>query len=102
MGKHAPERLIKVGALDVRRGAQPLEAMDQMVGVSKSRDEAAQVGQLSMFDMLGAAIWVARRDLLRRLSCHALSADPQAALAEEKELLGVYVSSYPLQQMVWT
>ena len=55
VGKKALECLIKVGALDAfGERAQLLEAIDPMVGASKSRHEAEEVGQLSMFDLLGA------------------------------------------------
>ncbi len=98
VGKRALECLVKVGALDAfgERG-QLLEAIDQLVGVSRSRHEAAEVGQLSMFDLIGGAGQSSVTMALRLPEVSPLS--PREQLAMEKELLGVYVSAHPLQQM---
>jgi DNA polymerase III subunit alpha len=100
VGKKALECMIKVGALDPfgERG-QLLEAIDQMVGVSRSRHEAEEAGQLSMFDLLGGldAGVSSFAPTLTLPSVEPLT--PKLRLEMEKELLGVYVSSHPLQQM---
>ncbi|MFZ2488884.1 MAG: DNA polymerase III subunit alpha [Anaerolineae bacterium] len=101
VGKKALECLIKVGALD-RFGerAQLLEAMDQMVGVSRSRHEAEEVGQMSMFDLLGSAASSSAAAFSSTLTLPQVAPfTPKQQLALEKELLGVFVSSHPLQQM---
>jgi hypothetical protein len=79
--------------------AQLLEAIDQMVGVSRSRHEAEEAGQLSMFDLLGGldAGVSSFAPTLTLPSVEPLN--PKQRLEMEKELLGVYVSSHPLQQM---
>ena len=103
VGKKALECLIKVGALDAfGERAQLLEAMDQMIGASKSRHEAEEVGQLSMFDLLGGAdLGGAQAGFASSLKLPTVDPlTPKQRLEMEKELLGVYVSSHPLQQMV--
>lgn len=98
VGKKALECLIKVGALDtLGERAQLLEALDQMIGVSRSHHEAEAVGQLSMFDLLGGAGLATSAVALRLPEVKPLT--PRERLAYEKELLGVYVSAHPLQQM---
>ncbi len=98
VGKKALECLIKVGALDqFGERAQLLEAIDQMVGISRSRHEAEEAGQLSMFDLLGAVDLAASVASLKLPDVPPLP--PRERLAQEKELLGVFVSAHPLQQM---
>jgi len=91
------ECLIKVGALD-DFGERPriLAAIDRLMQVSSSAHDAADAGQLTLFgevevasdaDILAAAgpiVKISNKDLLEW----------------EKELVGVYVSSHPLQQMM--
>ncbi|MCS6845140.1 MAG: DNA polymerase III subunit alpha [Caldilineales bacterium] len=97
VGKKALECLIKVGALDaLGERAQLLEALDQMIGLSRSHHEAEEVGQLSMFDLFGAAAQ-ATAPALKLPDVPPLP--PRERLAMEKELLGVFVSAHPLQQM---
>ncbi|MCB0204155.1 MAG: DNA polymerase III subunit alpha [Anaerolineae bacterium] len=97
VGKKALECLIKVGALDAfGRRAQLLEAMDQMIGISKTGHEAEEAGQMTMFDLFGSA-GAAAPASLRLKDVPPMT--PKELLAYEKELLGVFVSSHPLQQM---
>jgi DNA polymerase-3 subunit alpha len=101
VGKKSLECLIKVGALDAygERG-QLLEAMDQMVGASKARHEAEEVGQLSMFDLFGADSAGASTGFASSLKLPVVEPlTPKQRLEMEKDLLGVYVSSHPLHQM---
>ena len=100
VGKKALECLIKVGALDAfGERAQLLEGIDQMVGVSRSRHEAEEAGQLSMFDLLGG-LATGGSSFAPTLTLPAVEPlTPKQRLEMEKELLGVYVSSHPLQQM---
>jgi DNA polymerase III subunit alpha len=101
VGKKALECLIKVGALDAfGERAQLLEGMEQLVGVSRSRHEAEEAGQLSMFDLLGGGLDAGPAGFAPSLSLPAVEPlGPKQRLEMEKELLGVYVSSHPLQQM---
>ncbi|HSN75295.1 MAG TPA: DNA polymerase III subunit alpha [Anaerolineae bacterium] len=100
VGKKALECLIKVGALDpFGERAQLLEGIDQMVGVSRSRHEAEEAGQLSMFDLLGG-LDTGVSSFAPTLTLPSVEPlTPKQRLEMEKELLGVYVSSHPLQQM---
>lgn len=101
VGKKALECLIKVGALDAfGERAQLLEGIDQMVGVSRSRHEAEEAGQLSMFDLFGGGLDAGPASFAPTLTLPAVEPlGPKQRLEMEKELLGVYVSSHPLQQM---
>ncbi|RLC79176.1 MAG: DNA polymerase III subunit alpha, partial [Chloroflexi bacterium] len=91
VGRKALECLIKVGALDAFGGrAQLLQFMDQMIAVSAEAHRAAGVGQLTFFyaiptlPPLPKARKVSRREMLDW----------------ERELVGVYVSEHPLQQVM--
>ena len=91
------ECLIKVGALDAFGSrAALLEAIDQMLALSQQVHQARDVGQLSMFDLDSGLAPVS-------VAAIRLPDVPEAArremLAWEKELVGVYVSEHPLQQM---
>lgn len=101
VGKKALECLIKVGALDAfGERAQLLEGMEQMVGVSRSRHEAEEAGQLSMFDLFSGGLDAGPASFAPTLTLPAVEPlSPKQRLEMEKELLGVYVSSHPLQQM---
>ncbi len=101
VGKKALECLIKVGALDqFGERAQLLEGMEQLVGVSRSRHEAEEAGQLSMFDLFGGGLDAGPASFAPTLTLPAVEPlSPKQRLEMEKELLGVYVSSHPLQQM---
>ena len=89
------ECLVKVGALDDfgERGLL-LAAIDNIMHASTSTHEAAEIGQLTLF----GAEEVANEDILGGISPEARPT-PKEILEWEKELVGVYVSSHPLQQM---
>ena len=90
------ECLIKVGALDDfgERG-QLLAGIDRIMSASEVTHVAREVGQLTLF---GGADADSAEDLLASLPA-AAKANPKEALEWEKELVGVYVSSHPLQKM---
>ena len=90
------ECLIKVGALDDfgERG-QLLAGIDRIMSASEVTHIAREVGQLTLF---GGADDDGAEELLASLPA-AAKANPKEALDWEKELVGVYVSSHPLQQM---
>ena len=90
------ECLIKVGALDDfgERG-QLLAGIDRIMSASEVTHVAREVGQLTLF---GGADDDGAEELLASLPA-AAKANPKEALDWEKELVGVYVSSHPLQQM---
>ncbi len=92
------ECLIKVGALDCfgERG-QLVAAMDRVMGASEQAHVAREIGQFSLFGDLDAGVR-SDDDLLGHLP-GATKLNPKEMLTWEKELVGVYVSSHPLQQM---
>jgi DNA polymerase III subunit alpha len=90
------ECLIKVGALDeFGERSRLLAGVDRIVSASAASHEAKEIGQLTLFDSseLGGG-----EDLLGGLPDTG-QVSAKEALAWEKELIGVYVSSHPLQQM---
>jgi DNA polymerase-3 subunit alpha len=95
------ECLIKVGALD-RFGARErlLAAIGQMVSMSQKIHQAEDVGQMTMFDMFGAAAEASPDAAAAGIRLP--DADPlprKELLAWEKELVGFYVSEHPLAQV---
>ena len=90
------ECLIKVGALDdFGERAQILAALDQLLQASVSSHEAADAGQLTLFMGDDSAAGV---DIHLAAGASA-KVSKKEILEWEKELVGVYVSSHPLQQM---
>jgi DNA polymerase-3 subunit alpha len=89
------ECLIKVGALDDfgERG-QLLAAIDAILAASASAHEAREIGQLALFG--GAS---GGTDDLLAAAKDGARVSPREVLDWEKELVGVYVSSHPLQKM---
>jgi DNA polymerase III subunit alpha len=89
------ECLIKVGALDCfgERG-QLMAAIDPILASSASAHEAREIGQLVLFGDGGGDT----EDLLAAAKSDAV-VSPKEILEWEKELVGVYVSSHPLQRM---
>lgn len=100
VGKRALESLIKVGALD-EFAPRPrlLASLDRMMSVSNNLHRAADVGQMSLF---GAATGI---DLDTDVNS-VLVADGTADVSNremlqwERDLVGVYVSEHPLQQLI--
>ena len=89
------ECLIKVGALsDFGERGELLAAMDRLMSLSATNHEAREIGQLTLFGDQPAG----EDDMLHALP-NVPTVTPKEALEWEKELVGVYVSSHPLQQM---
>ena len=114
VNKRSLECLIKVGAFDrfdqqVKRGKgelrrQLLDVIDQCIARSAATHIARESGQLSMFDLLSDANGSAQPEQFPiRLPDHAAAGQAKTSNRErfqwEKELLGVYVSSHPVQQL---
>lgn len=100
LNRRGLECLIKVGALDDfgPRG-RLMAAIDAILGASASAHAAAEAGQMSLFGPSssdGGAI--AAVDILA-VAANSPQVSPKEILEWEKELVGVYVSSHPLQQM---
>ncbi len=98
VNKRALECLIKVGALDrFGKRSQLLAVLDQMVGASASVHDARDSGQLSIFDLMGGSSQQAHVSSIRLPDLEEVKG--REKLQWEKELLGVYSISHPLQQM---
>jgi DNA polymerase-3 subunit alpha len=91
VGKRALESLVRVGALDKfgdRRAI--LDALDRITAISASHFKAAQSGQMSIFGLVSTVEEVIELPAVTSLQLKEL-------LEWEKELIGLYVSSHPMQ-----
>jgi DNA polymerase-3 subunit alpha len=96
VGKRPLECLIKVGVFDrFGKRSQLLDVLDQLVAHSASLHDSRESGQLSMFDLLGAA-GAAQAISIRLPNMEEVKGKEK--LQWEKELLGVYADSHPMQQ----
>ncbi len=99
VNRRALEALIKVGAMDAwGEREQLLAAIDQMQAVSRNVWEAKDVGQGSLFDMLGE-MDAGSSHIHLQLPQKYASVTSKEKLSWEKDLLGVYVSSHPLLEL---
>jgi DNA polymerase-3 subunit alpha len=97
LNRRVLECLIKVGTLDCfGTRAQLLAVVDQMLSLSAQIHHAEEIGQMTMFDIMGGGS-----------SAHNSIAFPKKVepvsnkekLGWEKELVGFYVSEHPLMQV---
>ncbi|MCC9078438.1 DNA polymerase III subunit alpha [Litorilinea aerophila] len=97
VNRRALECLIKVGAFDrFGKRTQLLAVIDEMVARSASTHQARESGQLSMFDLL-EDVNAAEVSPIRLPDIE--EAKGRERLQWEKELLGVYAMSHPLQHL---
>lgn len=97
VNKRALECLIKVGALDRFGRRRPLlDVLDQMMARSAATHSAKESGQISMFDLMGDA---GEAQVVPIILPPVEDAKSRERLLWEKELLGVFASSHPLQQL---
>lgn len=97
VGKRPLEFLIKAGALDrFGKRSQLLAIMDQLVAQSRSVHEARDAGQLSMFELMAVE---ADATLAPVPLPDMEEVSGRERLQWEKELLGVYTNSHPLQNL---
>lgn len=101
IGKRGLEALIKVGALD-EFGDRPtlLHNLDRLVKHSVNRHKAAEVGQVSMFDLLSDSGSDAASSVMSALEVPYDAADKREQLRWEKELVGMYVTDHPLKMIM--
>ncbi len=114
VNKRSLECLIKVGAFDrfgrqSERGKgqlrrQLLDVIDQCIARSAATHSARESGQLSMFDLFAGADGEAQPEQFPiRLPEYETAAGARTSDRErfewEKDLLGVYVNSHPVQQL---
>ncbi len=102
LNRRGLECLIKVGALDDfgPRG-RLMAAIDAILNASASAHAAAEAGQMSLFggiDTADGGGFAGDDDILASMP-GSIQVTPKEILEWEKELVGVYVSSHPLQQM---
>jgi DNA polymerase-3 subunit alpha len=100
VGKRTVESLIKVGALksigdgeDNRK--QLIAALDRIMSYSGDRHKAKEVGQVSLFGDTESSA----DDLLRNLP-QGGAVSVREMLNWEKELLGLYISSHPIDPLL--
>ncbi len=100
MNRGALEALIKAGALDCFPGnrAQKLAVIGDLVAGAQSSAKETLSGQISMFSMAGVSESL---HLDRRLP-PAEDFPKQELLAMEKEMLGVYITGHPLDDVAET
>nr|HRJ45598.1 OB-fold nucleic acid binding domain-containing protein [Caldilineaceae bacterium] len=97
VNKRALECLIKVGALDRFGRRRPLlDVLDQMMARSGGAQSARESGQISMFDLMGDS---GQPQAVPIVLPPVEDAKSRERLLWEKELLGVFASSHPLQQL---
>ena len=97
VGKRPLECLIKVGAFDrFGKRSQLLAVIDQLVANSADVHDARASGQLSMFDLFGAG-GAAEVSPIRLPAIDEVKG--REKLLWEKELLGVYAASHPMQNL---
>ncbi len=98
VGKRALESMVKVGVFD-GWGTRPqlLDALDRIMGHSASTHAAADVGQMTLFEMMGNAGAPVAAELLRPDSA-VPKIEKRDLLAWEKELIGLYLSEHPLER----
>jgi DNA-directed DNA polymerase III PolC len=84
------EQLVKCGAFDSTGGhrAQIFEAVDQAVRIGSAKQADRKIGQLSIFDTMGAAETPALPDVPEW--------PQETLLTYEKDVLGCYVTSNPV------
>jgi DNA polymerase-3 subunit alpha len=93
--KRVLESLIRCGALDAFGSRQGnLSRLDAVLGTAQREQRDRESGQVGLFDSLG---------LGQELVVGAVPSGPEAPKREllgwEKELLGIYLSEHPLQQL---
>ncbi|MEM7131437.1 MAG: DNA polymerase III subunit alpha [Chloroflexota bacterium] len=97
VNKRSLECLIKVGAFDrFGKRSQLLAVLDQMVASSASTHSARDSGQLSMFDLMDDA-GAAEAAPIKLADIE--EAKGKDRLQWEKEFLGVYAMSHPMQHL---
>ena len=95
VNKRVLECLVRAGVLDsLGERAALLAGLDQMIAASQEVHRAKEIGQRSLFELAGPYMATPQTGGFRLPAVAALG--EKKRLADEKELLGVYVSSHPL------
>ncbi|MCA9832821.1 MAG: DNA polymerase III subunit alpha [Thermomicrobiales bacterium] len=94
------ESLVKAGVMDeYGHRAQVLVGMEQLAGAAQKRQRARSRGQMDMF---GALIADTSEEEMGTVLPVVAEADQKQILEWEKEVLGLYLSSHPLTEVVGT
>jgi DNA polymerase-3 subunit alpha len=97
VSKRVAESLVKAGALDCfGERAAVLASIERLISAAQQRQKAAAKGQMDLF---GGVPEVAQANTTAAL-VEIEPADRKTLLAWEKELLGLYLSSHPLMDIV--
>ncbi len=97
VNRRALECLVKVGALSAfGKRSQLLSVIDRMLNLSNQAHLAREVGQMTLFDL--GDISLDSASVLHPLP-EVAEIERRDLLNWEKELVGVYISSHPLQQL---
>jgi len=95
VNKRVLECLIRAGVLDsLGERASLLAGLDQMIATSQGVHRAKEIGQRSLFELAGPTVVSSSGSSFRLPEVAPLG--EKKRLADEKELLGVYMSSHPL------
>ncbi|MEW4569077.1 DNA polymerase III subunit alpha [Tautonia sp. JC769] len=98
VGQGVTEILIKAGAFDTlgARRSQLLAVLPRAVQGGQARQEDRKRGQKSLFDAFDAAVAVAEPETIVTSLPDVPELSDAERLAEEKKVLGFYMSSHPL------
>jgi len=97
VNRRALECLIKVGALSAfGKRSQLLAVIDRMLNLSNQTHLAREIGQMTLFDL--GNLGVDSASVLHPLP-EVAEIERRDLLNWEKELVGVYISAHPLQQL---
>jgi DNA polymerase-3 subunit alpha len=98
VGQGVTEILIKAGAFDTlgARRSQLLAVLPRAVQGGQARQEDRKRGQKSLFDAFDAAVAVAEPETIVTSLPDVPEMSDAERLAEEKKVLGFYMSSHPL------
>ena len=98
VNRRALECLIKVRALDkFGDRAQLLEMIDRMIALSQQTQQAHEIGQLSMFDLVEGLDMGSATSIMETMPS-VPEVPYRELLGWEKELVGAYLSEHPLQR----
>ncbi|MCR5675249.1 MAG: DNA polymerase III subunit alpha [Lachnospiraceae bacterium] len=95
LNRRSMESLIKAGAFDSLGGTRKQYLQEYIPSMEQAQQEAKDniTGQISLFDMFGAAVAEPNADVRRPVG----EFEKGQLLAYEKEVLGVYVTGHPLE-----
>ncbi|MBK8031210.1 MAG: DNA polymerase III subunit alpha [Chloroflexi bacterium] len=96
VGKKTVESLIKVGALDAfGERKQLMDGLDRIMGYSAEHHKAQDIGQMGLFGGGGDTTAGADEGMLANLKATSETSHREM-LDWERELLGLYISSHPI------